>query len=1186
MSLPSFALNRLLAVAAVIGFAGLAWQQAAWAGQYETLIKPILKARCYACHGALKQEANLRLDTVGAMLKGGDSGAVLRSTDPEASLIVHRITAADPAERMPQEGEPLKPEQIEAIKAWIAAGAKGPADEQPDPDPREHWAFQRPVRPPLPLANVPLGLNPLDALIYARQRELGLSAVGPAARHVQVRRLYLDLVGLPPTRDELHTFLADQSPDAFEREADRLLASPAYGERWARHWMDVWRYSDWYGRRSVPDVMNSYPQIWRWRDWIVRSLNADKGYDQMVTEMLAADEIAPEDEESLPATGFIVRNFFKWNYDQWMKDQTEHTAKAFLGLTMNCALCHDHKYDPVSQEEYFAFRAIFEPIELRHDRVAGEPDPGPFKKYVYAQSYGPISSGRIRIFDEKLDAQTRIYRGGDQRQIVEGKPPVPPAVPAFLGGSFEVKQVSLPPRAWYPGLRPFVQEEEIAKRQGAIPAAESELAAARQALETQQPKWRELAAAAEKALETARSESAQTPSVGALAGKQSLVLHAEQGRRALAHKIPGLTSVDDKTVVTYVVQILKDAHTNFQLGIDIETGATGGWVGFEGGKILSYKPGTFEQIEIGKYDLAKGQNKFAVTLKLHPAAETMVATVNSLADGVLLVEGATVTLMGWNGPRTPKQGIFLDARPGTVALYDDFVFGRARDDGIEPIVRFGFEEPGYQPDKEVAGVEGWIATGYCAAPATSVAGVPPGTSPLVQAKERELLAARRSLEALDLAVKAAESKLAAAHAELTSIQARVAADNCRHGFAPGNADELAAAAAKAERHAALLTAQANLSAAEKELAEAESKPPSDMARDKLISTAQGKIAPAKKAVEDATAATRKTDAVYTPLSQVFPDKSTGRRTALARWITSKDNPLTARVAVNHLWGWHFGRPIVESTANFGRNGKLPTNQPLIDFLAVELMEGKWTMKRLHRRIVASEAYRRSGQIQNPKSEVPSQEEGVQGSGFRVRGSEPYAEPGTRNAELDPDNRFLWRYSSARLDAEVIRDSLLAVAGQLDRTMGGKEIEIADADKTRRRSLYLSHHGEAKMEFLNLFDGASATECYVRTTSIRPQQALAMANSELTLAQARALARQLAGPIAAMQAEEQDAAFITAAFETILCRTPSEEEMAISLEFLAMQRQTLASTKIADPISRSRESLVHALLNHNDFVTVR
>ena len=278
--------------------------------------------------------------------------------------------------------------------------------------------------------------QPIDRFLAAKQRELGLTPVGEAPRNILLRRVYLDLIGLPPTRDELHAFLADERPDAYERVVDRLLASPQYGERWGRHWMDVWRYSDWYGRRSVPDVMNSYPH-----DLAVARLDrplAERGQGLRpdgAVEMLAADELWPDDQERCAATGFIVRNWFKWNYDTWMRDQVEHTGKAFLGLTFNCALCHDHKYDPITQEDYFRFRAFFEPLELRHDRVAGQADPGPFMKYVYAKSYGPIAHGMIRVFDEKLDApDVHVPRRRRAELKIEGKPAVPPGVPAMLGG--------------------------------------------------------------------------------------------------------------------------------------------------------------------------------------------------------------------------------------------------------------------------------------------------------------------------------------------------------------------------------------------------------------------------------------------------------------------------------------------------------------------------------------------------------------------------------------------------------------------------------------------------------------------------------------------------------------------------------------------------------------------------------
>ena len=223
-----------------------------------------------------------------------------------------------------------------------------------------------------------------------------------------------------------------------------------------------------------------------------------------------------------------------------MKDQVEHTGKAFRGLTLNCCHCHDHKFDPLSQEEYFRFRAFFEPLELRHDRVPGEPDPGPFKKYVYVESYGPIKSGLIRVFDEKLDAQTFMYSKGDHRLKIEGKPPIAPGAPAALGGDrLNIEPVELPPTAFYPGLKPFVQQDEIAKRRAALAAAEAALATAKTAMEKSLATESAEVTQAEQKLAAARDEALKMPappnkpgSVKPLGGAQSLLLDAAQGRRA------------------------------------------------------------------------------------------------------------------------------------------------------------------------------------------------------------------------------------------------------------------------------------------------------------------------------------------------------------------------------------------------------------------------------------------------------------------------------------------------------------------------------------------------------------------------------------------------------------------------------------------------------------------------------
>ncbi|HRX82145.1 MAG TPA: DUF1549 domain-containing protein, partial [Pirellulaceae bacterium] len=331
-------------------------------------VKPILHERCFACHGALKQESDLRLDTGSLIRQGGASGAAIEPGKAAASLLIERVVAESEDERMPPEGKPLTVDEIAVLKQWIDAGAVSPDDEQPDEDPAQHWAFQLPVQSEVPHTNDPLwSHNPIDAFIAAERERRDLMPVPLVERPVLLRRVYLDLIGLPPTRAQMQAFLDDTRDDAYERVVSELLESPHYGERWGRHWMDVWRYSDWFGLGA--QLRYSQKHIWHWRDWIIESLNEDKGYDRMIEEMLAGDEIAPTDRDTLRATGFLARNYFLFNRTTWLDNTIEHTSQAFLGLTLNCAKCHDHKYDPISQVDYYRMRAIFEPHQVRLDAV-------------------------------------------------------------------------------------------------------------------------------------------------------------------------------------------------------------------------------------------------------------------------------------------------------------------------------------------------------------------------------------------------------------------------------------------------------------------------------------------------------------------------------------------------------------------------------------------------------------------------------------------------------------------------------------------------------------------------------------------------------------------------------------------------------------------------------------------------
>ena len=389
-----------------------------------------------------------------------------------ASDLFKRISATDLAERMPPEGEALKPAEIDAIRRWINEGAKAPADEAAESDPRDHWAFRPPLRPAVPhVTNAAWNANPIDAFIAASHEQHGLIPQPAADNRIWLRRVSFDLIGLPPTLDEQSAFLNDTSPDASNNVVARLLASPQYGERWGRHWMDIWRYSDWWGLGA--EVRNSQKHIWHWRDWIIESHNSDKGYDQMLREMLAADELYPNDPDRLRASGFLARQYFKFNRTSWMDETVQHTSKAFLGMTFNCAKCHDHKYDPISHVDYYQMRAFFEPYQVRTDILGGELD---FEK-----------DGIPRAFDCNLDTPTYLHIRGDDRNP-DMAHVMHPAIPEFLAcGEFSIEPVVLPAEAWNPGLRRDVidahlqaaeRQIEVARR--TLIAAKAKLAAAQE----------------------------------------------------------------------------------------------------------------------------------------------------------------------------------------------------------------------------------------------------------------------------------------------------------------------------------------------------------------------------------------------------------------------------------------------------------------------------------------------------------------------------------------------------------------------------------------------------------------------------------------------------------------------------------------------------------------------------------
>ncbi len=869
---------------------------------YTATLKPLLRDRCFSCHGALQQKAGLRLDSVELLRRGGKSGPAIDPARPADSLLLRRVATADLADRMPpeHEGEPFSPTQLDLLRQWLAAGAPAPAGDQPESDPREHWAFQPRVRPfPPATPNPGWTRNPIDAFIAIQHREQGLQPVPEAPRHVLVRRLFLDLVGLPPSAAEFEALLADPARDWYERAVDRLLDDPRHGERWARHWMDIWRYSDAWGLGD--QHRNSQRHIWHWRDWIVDSLNADLPYDEMIRLMLAADESHPADLARLRATGFLARNYFLFNRNQWLDETVEHVSKGFLGLTMNCAKCHDHKYDPFPQVDYYRLRAFFEPYHARLDLLPGESDPN--------------RDALPRAFDRQLDVPTyRFVRGNENAP--DKSAPIPPGIPALLAlRPLDIRPVPLPPEASQPERRPWVFE--------------AYLATARARLESARQKRDELEA--HTTADPGPSPSHAAPDLAAQREVAQLTVAVAEAevhgveQRARAHRASWASDTQTTTTTTDTARI----------------------------------------------DAVRAERALA------------------LAKARLAV--AEVVLRHLRAPTDKKDAV-----------------------------------------------------------------------------AKELATAR---EKLDQAARSSET-------------------------APSPEDP---------------------------------------------------FTPLPGAFWTAT---RFLDSTKDDPAVDFPTASSGRRSALAAWITDPRHPLTARVAVNHLWNRHLGTPLVPSVFDFGRKSGPPTHPELVDWLASELVDHGWSLKHLHRLIVLSATYR---------------------MGSSLAGAEA-------NLARDPDNRFWWRRTPVRLEAQVVRDAVLAHAGTLDPSLGGPPVPPAQQDSSRRRSLYFYHSNNDRNLFLATFDDALVKECYRREQSIVPQQALALLNGRLVHEHAAPIADRLADPAA-----PGDDAFIRRAFNVLLGFPPTPDELAAARDALTHPAASPASDA---PPTRPRANLVWALLNHTDFVTLR
>ncbi|HXG12909.1 MAG TPA: PSD1 and planctomycete cytochrome C domain-containing protein [Gemmataceae bacterium] len=410
---------------------------------FERDIKPIFTRACISCHGPEKQRAGLRLDDGTQALKGGDSGPVIKPGDAKGSRLLHAVAGIDPDLKMPPAPRtPLTTEEVSLLRAWIEQGAKWPKDNGTTvarSARSNHWSFQPIKRPAVPpVQNTAWVRNPIDHFILARLEKEGIAPSPEADRATLIRRLSLDLLGLPPTPEEVDAFLADTRPDAYERLVDRLLDSPHYGERWGRHWLDVARYADSDGYEKD----TGRPYAYRWRDWVINAFNRDLPFDQFTIEQLAGDLLPGATLEQKIATGFhrntLTNREGGVDQEQFrveaVVDRVNTTAKVWLGVTLGCAQCHDHKYDPFSQREYYQFFAFF-----NSDVETDLPAPTPEEEADYRQKKAAFDKKKAQLQKALDDYKAKEQPANQEKWEKELTPEERRKLPADIAAILDIE---------------------------------------------------------------------------------------------------------------------------------------------------------------------------------------------------------------------------------------------------------------------------------------------------------------------------------------------------------------------------------------------------------------------------------------------------------------------------------------------------------------------------------------------------------------------------------------------------------------------------------------------------------------------------------------------------------------------------------------------------------------------------
>lgn len=1033
---------------------------------FRSQIQPLLSSKCFACHGPdeKSRKAKLRLDVRDEAVRDREGVIAIKPGDLKNSELIRRITAgADSDDVMPpaKAGHPLTPSEIELLKKWIQQGAPYAT----------HWSFTKPERPALPkVSKRSWPKSAVDHFILAKLEANKLKPSAAADRHALIRRASLDLIGLPPTPAEVNAFVNDNSPNAFEKVVDRLLASPAYGEKWARMWLDIARYADSYGY-GQDSLRQNNP--WPYRDWVIKAFNQNLPLDEFTIEQLAGDLLENPTEEQLVATAFHRNTMTNveggTDDEEWrvaaVKDRVNVTAQAWMGLTMGCAQCHTHKFDPISQKEYYQFYAFFNQTEDND-----QPDERPTMPLLNAEQrkrtaqlkekiaalQKKISTDNPKLEREFADWEKASQASGLWRMVNLD------SFKSLRGTGFKklddgslLADTNSPDKEIYTLKFDSTLTNATALRLEVLPddslpahgpgrdvsgnfvLTELQLTVKASAVATPKARFVRIELPGEKRI-------LSLAEVRVFSGEENVALKGKASQSSVDYDGPAERAIDDKTDGDFDAK--STTHTREEanpwwevdLGLEQPVDSVVVWNRTDGGAGVSARLANFRLVAL---DAAR-----------QPVWTTQVATA-------------------------PKKSVKLSAQERTVVLKRATATFEQKEFEVSHLT-----------SGEADSKRGWaVGGGQGRAHAAVFEFSEPLPAGAVTIKLTQNFGGRHSLGRFRLALTDAAFPPVAVPENLQPALA-IAADQ----RSSSQRQELLQwfqqfAMATAEIHRQIEPLQKELDV----IKPLQLPVMRDFVADKRRVTRLMNKGNYLEPVDEVTAAV---PAAFNS----WPVGAPTNRLGVAQWLMSPENPLTARVMANRFWAQLFGVGLVETEEDFGTQGSLPSHPELLDWLAIELRDGGWEMKKFLKAIVMSATYQQSSRV---------------------------------TPELlakDPRNRLLSRAPRRRLEAETVRDQALAVSGLLSQKIGGPSVyppqpdglwrvafdgmrayPTSTGEDRYRRGLYTVWRRTVPYPSMTTFDAPSRESCtFRRLPTNTPLQAYVTLNDPVYIEASQALGRRL------------------------------------------------------------------------------